>query len=346
MHWKDVHSQSWPMTPDESQFGYTPTYLRAPLLARPYGAPLGAPVAADTMAGRSKRARRRRAKKRARALAWGGAAAVALPVATTAGAGVLIARAIKKRRAKKRRLRKSRRLAAMRRKAARSGDVRAQEWIDAREMAQSMSGVVQGLTVAELSELQALEAKKRQGGTLDALTDTQRARYLALTSRLYGTSTSSTKSTVVATETARAEADAVAPIWRQHGAEQVPSGRDPETYYRSLGYSRGDARRIAEHWRTYPSRRGERRELMDRLAAPMERRMARQASGGRDFGAAARGVGDFFGGLFGRRAQTAQPTFDFSETPAPAPESGGMSPLLIAGIAAAGLGAAYLFTQS
>ena len=98
MQWKDVHSQSWPMTPDESQFGYTPTYVHGPLLAQPFGAPVGATQVTDTMAGRGGRARRRRAKKRARAAAI--ATGVALPVV---GAGLVMARAVRGRKARRRR---------------------------------------------------------------------------------------------------------------------------------------------------------------------------------------------------------------------------------------------------
>ena len=87
--------------------------------------------------------------------------------------------------------------------------------------------------------------------------------------------------------------------------------------------------------------------MMDRFAAPMERQLARRASGGGgfDFGGVASGVGDLFGGLFGRREQAQSFDFGGGGAPAAAPASPGMSPLLIAGLAAAGLGAVFLLTQ-
>jgi len=63
----DIHSEVWPMTPQDARYGYTPTFQRGPLLRQPLGVPV-------TMEGRRKTRRQRRAAKRRRI-----AAAVLLP---------------------------------------------------------------------------------------------------------------------------------------------------------------------------------------------------------------------------------------------------------------------------
>lgn len=352
MQWKDVHSQSWPMTPDQSQFGYTPTYLQRPLLARPFGAPLGVTEPAETMAGRGRKARRRRAKKRARSLAVGGVGVVAAPFAATVGVGFAAARLAKKRRATRRRRRKAARARARRAAARVEGNMRTQEWLDARAMSEGMSGGLLnsgGLTVAELTEMSMILEEKREFGSLTTAQTRRLAELQAKQAASASKTVTTTKSSAPASAaTASASASAAVPIWRADRAEVVPSGRDPETYFRSLGFSRGDARRLAEHARVYPDQRGERRRMMDRFAAPMERRMNRQASGGGGFDASgvARGVGDLFGGLFGRREQAQAVDYGGGGGVAAEPARQGMSPLLIGGLAVAGLGAAYFLTQA
>jgi hypothetical protein len=222
--------------------------------------------------------------------------------------------------------------------------MRTQEWLDARAMSEGMSGGLLnsgGLTVAELTEMSMILEEKREFGRLAEL----QAKQAASASKTVTTTKSSAPASAA---TASASASAAVPIWRADRAEVVPSGRDPETYFRSLGFSRGDARRLAEHARVYPDQRGERRRMMDRFAAPMERRMNRQASGGGGFDASgvARGVGDLFGGLFGRREQAQAVDYGGGGGVAAEPARQGMSPLLIGGLAVAGLGAAYFLTQA
>jgi hypothetical protein len=218
-----------------------------------------------------------------------------------------------------------------------------------------MQGMTMGaLSVSELMELQQLQAKKAQGGQF---TSAQSSRYTYLTTQYHSSPTTSKAPTAKPSDAATTSSVVAAPsgpavpVWRADGAEVVPQGRDGQTYFRSLGFSSGDARRLAEHASAYPNQRGERRRMMDRFGAPMERRMNRQASrggggGGFDASGVARGVGDLFGGLFGRREQTQAADYGGGGQVAAEPARQGMSPLLIGGLAVAGLGAAYFLTQA
>ena len=78
----------------------------------------------------------------------------------------------------------------------------------------------------------------------------------------------------------------------------------------------------------------------------MNRQASRGGGGGFDASGVARGVGDLFGGLFGRREQTQAADYGGGGQVAAEPARQGMSPLLIGGLAVAGLGAAYFLTQA
>lgn len=251
-NWADVHSQTWPMTPYESKYGYTPLVGNQPLLARSFGAPV---------MGGGKRRRRRRQRRQERRV-----------------------RAAYARN----------RLNLLRR---------------------GMSGFFDGIFGG------GKDNKETQGVTKVVVGPG-------------GKETTSSASTAAPAPAAAPGRGGVIPA----GAESVPVGRDPATYFRTLGFTQGQARDLARE-RNLQTRR----QMMDRFS--YRNRPRGGGGGGGGFAAFSSALGS----LFGQGREAAQ-GFDFGGgggvPAAEPPPSTGMSTGMIAALAAAGLGAVYLATQA
>lgn len=257
-NWADIHSQTWPMTPYETEYGYTPVVGDRPLLARSFGAPV---------MGGGKRRRRRRQRRQER---------------------------------------------RVRAAYARGGLTR---------LRTGMSGFFDGIFGGGKGDKVTQSAPKAGAPKAGAAS--------APGGKESGSSVPPASSSSGGGLPGRGGAIPV-------GAESVPPGRDPATYFRSLGFTQGQARDLARERNVQT-----RRQMMDRFSF----RNRPRGGGGGGFAAFSSALGS----LFGQGREAAQ-GFDFGGgggvPAAEPPPSTGMSTGMIAALAAAGLGAVYLATQA